>query len=321
MKVLLIEDHQKLVDSLKEYLQKEATIEATELGEVGIDWAKTRSYDAIILDLNLADINGQEVCKRLRAAGVTTPIIILSASFEPAVKVALLRAGADDYMIKPFHGSELKARLFALLRRGHFDPEGPYILKAGQLSLDPSKRTVEYDGQHIILRRKEFDILEYMLRNKGKILSRSMIMDNAWGRDSESWDNTVDVHVKYLLDKIDKPFGARVINVNLLGCANGARAAIRQFREQGAGSLINVASMVGHAGQLYASAYVSSKWAVRGLSECLRMELMDAPEIHVSTVLPAVIDTPLYQHAANYTGRAIKAMNPVYPPEQVGRYR
>jgi NAD(P)-dependent dehydrogenase (short-subunit alcohol dehydrogenase family) len=131
------------------------------------------------------------------------------------------------------------------------------------------------------------------------------------------WVNNASVFLLGRIDETPREVYERVIDVNLLGSVNGARAAVRQFREQGKGCLINVASMVGHAGQLYASAYVSSKWAIRGLSECLRMELMNAPEIHVSTVLPAVIDTPLYQHAANYTGRAIKAMKPIYPPEQV----
>jgi NAD(P)-dependent dehydrogenase (short-subunit alcohol dehydrogenase family) len=131
------------------------------------------------------------------------------------------------------------------------------------------------------------------------------------------WVNNAAVYLLGRIEETPHELYERVININLLGCANGARAAIRRFREQREGCLINVSSMVGHAGEPYASAYVSSKWAIRGLSECLRMELMDAPGIQVSTVLPASIDTPLYQHAANYTGRAIKAMKPVYPPEQV----
>lgn len=131
------------------------------------------------------------------------------------------------------------------------------------------------------------------------------------------WVNNAAVFLFGHIEDTPRETYERVIQTNLIGCVNGARAAIQRFREQGEGSLINVSSMVGHAGQPYATAYVSSKWAIRGLSESLRMELRDVPGIHVSTVLPAVIDTPLYQHAANYTGRAIKAMRPVYPPEQV----
>ena len=111
----------------------------------------------------------------------------------------------------------------------------------------------------------------------------------------------------------------RVIETNLFGYVHGARSAIRQFREQGRGVLINVSSAVGKIGQPYTSAYVASKFAITGLSECLRQELMDAPEIHVATILPASIDTPIFQHAANDTGRAVKAMPPVYPAARVAR--
>jgi NAD(P)-dependent dehydrogenase (short-subunit alcohol dehydrogenase family) len=131
------------------------------------------------------------------------------------------------------------------------------------------------------------------------------------------WVNNAAVSLFGRIEETPRALYERVINTNLLGYVNGARAAIRQFREQGEGSLINVSSMVGHAGQPYTSAYVTSKWGIRGLSECLRMEVMDAPGIQVSTVLPASIDTPIFQHAGNYTGRAVKAMTPVYPPEQV----
>lgn len=131
------------------------------------------------------------------------------------------------------------------------------------------------------------------------------------------WVNNAAVSLFGRIEETPRGPYERVLDTNILGYVNGARAAIRQFREQGEGRLINVSSMVGHTGQPYTSAYVASKWAIRGLSECLRMELMDAPGIRVSTVLPASIDTPIFQHAANYTGRAVKAMTPVYPPEQV----
>lgn len=211
MKLLLIEDNPKLTQSLRDFMGKDTVLESTQSGYQGLEIAKTKTFDAIILDLQLPDMPGSVVCESLRKNGITMPILVLSATLDPVTKVALLRAGADDYLTKPFHGAELRARLFALMRRGHFDPEAPYILKASGLVLDPSRRTVEHHGQRIILRRKEFDILEYLLRNKGKTLSRSMIMDNVWGADSESWDSTVDVHVKHLRDKIDKPFGTRHI--------------------------------------------------------------------------------------------------------------
>lgn len=209
MKLLLIEDNSKLTKSLRDFMGKDATIKSALTGYDGLEIAKTKTFDAIILDLKLPDMPGNEVCETLRKAGITTPILVLSATLDPVTKVALLRSGADDYLTKPFHGAELRARLFALMRRGHFDPEAPYILKTVKLTLDPSRRTVEHQGQRVILRRKEFDILEYLLRNKGKTVTRSMIMDNVWGADSDSWDSTVDVHIKHLRDKIDKPFGTK----------------------------------------------------------------------------------------------------------------
>ncbi|PMR73221.1 SDR family oxidoreductase [Billgrantia endophytica] len=131
------------------------------------------------------------------------------------------------------------------------------------------------------------------------------------------WVNNAAVTLFGRLEETPRDAYEKVIQTNLLGCVNGARAAIRQFRDQGHGRLINVSSMVAHAGQPFTSAYVTSKWGIRGLSECLRMELADAPDIHVSTILPASIDTPLFQRAANYVGQSAKAMTPIYPPEKV----
>jgi NAD(P)-dependent dehydrogenase (short-subunit alcohol dehydrogenase family) len=131
------------------------------------------------------------------------------------------------------------------------------------------------------------------------------------------WVNNAAVSLFGRLEETPREDYEHVLRTNLLGYVNGARAAIRQFREQGNGRLINVSSMVGHAGQPFVSAYVTSKWAIRGLTESLRMELSDAPKITATVVSPASIDTPIFQHAGNYTGRPIKAMKPVYPPEQV----
>ncbi|MDQ2077197.1 SDR family oxidoreductase [Marinimicrobium sp. ABcell2] len=131
------------------------------------------------------------------------------------------------------------------------------------------------------------------------------------------WVNNAAVSLFGRLEETPREDYEHVLRTNLLGIVNGARAAIRQFREQGKGRLINVSSMVGHSGQPYVSAYVTSKWAIRGLTESLRMELSDAPNISATVISPASIDTPIFQHAGNYTGRPIKAMKPVYPPEQV----
>lgn len=211
MKLLFIEDNISLINSLKDYFGKTYKIDYAAQGEKGIELASSGQYDVIVLDLGLPDINGQEVCRAIRKRNVTTPILVLSSAAEPSIKVTLLKIGADDYVTKPFHGTELRARLIALMRRGHFDPEAPYILKVDSLTLDPTRRRVERQGHKIDLRRKEFDILEYLLRNRGKVVTRSMIMDNVWSADSESWNNTVDVHIKYLRDKVDRPYKQKLI--------------------------------------------------------------------------------------------------------------
>jgi short-subunit dehydrogenase len=149
-----------------------------------------------------------------------------------------------------------------------------------------------------------------------QVESLAQTAERVWG-GFDTWVNNAAVTLFGRLEETPARDFERVLHTNLIGYANGARAAIRRFREQGAGHLIQVSSLVGHVGQPYTSAYVSSKWGIRGLTECLRMELLDAPGIHVSMVSPASIDTPIFQHGANYTGREAKAMAPVYPPEQV----
>jgi NAD(P)-dependent dehydrogenase (short-subunit alcohol dehydrogenase family) len=131
------------------------------------------------------------------------------------------------------------------------------------------------------------------------------------------WINNAAVSLFGRTEEIPREDYEQVLRTNMFGCVNGARAAIRQFREQGAGRLINVSSGVAHTAQPYTSAYVASKWAIRGLSDCLRMELADAPDITVTTVSPASTDTPIFQQAGNYTGWPIKPMPPVYTPERV----
>jgi DNA-binding response OmpR family regulator len=212
VKLLFIEDNASLVASLKDFLGKKWRIDAAATGQEGSALATKGSYDVIILDLGLPDMSGQDVCKALRKAQVTTPILVLTAAAEPTTKVNLFNCGADDYVTKPFNVTELHARLLALLRRGHFDPEAPYLLKVDSLTLDPVKRQVARGGKTIALRRKEFDILEYLLRNRGKVVTRTMIMDNVWEANSDSWNNTVDVHIKYLRDKVDRPFKSKLIH-------------------------------------------------------------------------------------------------------------
>ena len=212
MKLLLIDDNPVLARSVVDFLGDSWQITVSANGMDGIKKATSGNFDVIILDLHLPDISGHEACRKIRKAGTTTPILVLSGISEPGSKVSLLQSGADDYVTKPFDGRELLARLEALLRRGHLDPAAPHLLRAENLVLDPGRRHVERDGQKIILRRKEFDILEYLLRNRGRVVTRTMIMDSVWAADTDTWNNAIDVHIKSLRDKIDRPFGQPLIS-------------------------------------------------------------------------------------------------------------
>jgi DNA-binding response OmpR family regulator len=210
MRALIIEDNRNIRLSLKRGLRDLSVIEFAGQGEEGIRLAEQNNHDIIVLDLGLPDITGLEVCIRIRAAGITTPILVLSADIDSKQKVILLNSGADDYLTKPFSLEELKARMKALLRRGSVELKGN-CLRVADLELDCDTRTVTRANQPISLRRKEFDLLEYLMRNNGFVVSRSMVMDHVWGAETDTWTNAIDVHIKYLLDKVDKPFKLQLI--------------------------------------------------------------------------------------------------------------
>ena len=167
-------------------------------------------YTVIILDLGLPDMSGFEVCKQLRALGVHTPVLILTGEDDMPTRVKLLESGADDYMTKPFDANELRARLRALARRQSTKLHRSIIVYK-DLKIDTDQRKVYRAGMHIPLRRKEFDILEYLVSNKGRVLTREMIINHAWDSSKISWNSTVDVHIKHLRDKIDRPFASPLI--------------------------------------------------------------------------------------------------------------
>ncbi len=210
MKLLVVEDNRALAASLKRQLGKQFVMDIAPTGEEGLRLGMSGGYDVIILDLELPDKNGFEVCKKLRANSVKTPILILTANKQLNSRVDLLDSGADDYVTKPFHVVEIRARLHALLRRAANDYKTE-LLEVNDLVIDVRRRHVKRAGQDITLRRKEFDILEYLARNRGRAVTRSMILDYAWEAGSEGWNNTVDVHIKHLRDKIDKPFKSSFI--------------------------------------------------------------------------------------------------------------
>jgi two-component system OmpR family response regulator len=205
MRVLVVEDETKLAGLLKRGLEEEGY--AVDLARTGSEavWAGTENpYDSIVLDVILPDLNGFEVCRQLRAAGRWAPVLMLSARDSVADRVAGLDAGADDYLTKPFSFSELFARLRALVRRSA--GERPAVLRAGNLALDPASRKVTRDDALIELTAKEFALLEYFMRRPGEVLTRSRILEHVWDFGYDGDSNVVDVYVRYLREKIDRPF-------------------------------------------------------------------------------------------------------------------
>lgn len=210
MRVLLIEDEQEIVQAIRRCLKQSYIIDAAYNGKIGTHLAEVCQYDLILLDLNLPDTTGTEVCRAIRSHRVKTPILILTGQDTVDQKVATLDAGADDYLTKPFDLNELNARMRALLRRNP-DTLLSNIITVSDLALDPIKRQVIRDGKAIKLRKKEFDLLEYMMRNQGKVLRRDMILEHVWDDENDAFTNIVDVHIKYLRDQIDKPFARPLI--------------------------------------------------------------------------------------------------------------
>ena len=178
-------------------------------GEDALWMAGSTPYDAIVLDVMLPGIDGFETCRRLRADQVWAPILILTARDSVEDRVAGLDGGADDYLTKPFAFAELLARLRALARRGAV--ERPAILTVGDLRLDPAARRVWRDETEVNLSAKEFQLLETFMRHPGEVLSRYQLLEHAWDYDYENRSNVIDVYVRYLREKIDRPFGVETI--------------------------------------------------------------------------------------------------------------
>lgn len=210
MKILIVEDSRLLAHSVKSLLNKQYIVEVVYTGHEGIERASTNDYGVIILDLNLPDISGEEVCKQLREKHVSTPILVLSGNSDIPSRVKLLEFGVDDYMVKPFNGDELLARIRALVRRTT-KPLLSTEIQVDDLVLDTTRRTVRRAGNTIHLRRKEFDILQFLVQNRGYTISREMIFNNVWESGKDSWNNTIDVHIKHLRDKVDKPYNKKLI--------------------------------------------------------------------------------------------------------------
>lgn len=209
MKILLIEDDKKIAHSLKDGLIKDYTVDIACSGKKGIFKALTNDYDLIILDLNLPDSTGLAVCQDLRREGVEIPILILTAENSTANKVVLLNAGADDYVVKPFYLSEVKARLTALLRRkSKLKNE---ILTINDISLNPQTKSAFFRHQPLQLTPKEFFLLEYFLHHPDQILNRLQLAEHIWEGDPYVNSNAIDVHICNLRNKIGPKIGKEII--------------------------------------------------------------------------------------------------------------
>jgi two-component system OmpR family response regulator len=210
LRVLVVEDSVKMSALLKRGLEEEGyAVDVAATGEDAVWMATQVPNDAVVLDVMLPDLDGFEVCRRIRRAGVWSPVLMLTARDGLEDRVQGLDVGADDYLTKPFAFSELAARLRALVRRGA--SERPAILKVGDLALDPATRIVSRNDKTIDLTAKEFSLLEYFMRHPGEVLSRMQLIEHVWDFAYDGGSNVVDVYVKYLREKIDRPFGVRSI--------------------------------------------------------------------------------------------------------------
>lgn len=204
-KILLVEDNVRLAERISHYLRQKYVVDVAQSGNDAIEKSTKLNYTVIVLDLGLPDMSGYEVCEKLRFLNVKSPIMVLTGNANMAERIRLLNAGADDYVTKPFNTEELKARILAASRRQTRE-HIKSLLTYKDIIINLDEHKVSRAGSEIPLRRKEFDILEYLITNKGRILTRKMIMDHVWSTQSNSWTSTVDVHIKHLRDKIDRPF-------------------------------------------------------------------------------------------------------------------
>jgi two-component system copper resistance phosphate regulon response regulator CusR len=212
-KVLIIEDERKIADTLKFGLSEHGYhVEAAYDGNIGLSIFMNHNFDLVILDINLPGINGFELCKAIRRQNDKIPIIMLTSMSRLDDKIEGYDAGADDYVVKPFEFKELLMKIRAQLKHvmtQHL-PVGN-ILKAGELEMNLDTMDVVRDGNKISLTAKEFQLLEYLLRNKNRVVSRADIAINVWDTDFDSNTNVIDVYINYLRNKIDKPFEEKLV--------------------------------------------------------------------------------------------------------------
>ncbi|MFH1246186.1 MAG: response regulator transcription factor [Candidatus Liptonbacteria bacterium] len=202
MKILIVEDDRRIAAFLKESLVAERfTVDVVHDGERGSYFARTNEYDIIILDNILPGKSGTDICRELRFAGKSVPIIMLTVQSEVTRKIEAFNLGADDYLVKPFALEELLARVRALLRR----PQGIVedVMEVGDLRLDARAYLATRAGKPLLLTKKEFELLEYLMRNKGRVVTRGMIMEHVWDMNADPFSNTIETHILNLRRKIE----------------------------------------------------------------------------------------------------------------------
>jgi heavy metal response regulator len=212
MRILIIEDERKVAQFLKKGFQAESySVDVAQDGAQGLELGLDDTYDAIILDLMLPKRNGIEVLKELRAHKIATPVLILSVKSDVENRVEGLNLGADDYLPKPFSFSEVLARVRAITRRTSTDAQGT-VLTCADLRIDLLGRRVERAGEEIVLTNKEFELLEYLLRNQGRVISRIILTEHIWDMNFDSETNIVDVVINRLRRKLDDRFSPKLIH-------------------------------------------------------------------------------------------------------------
>ncbi len=205
MRVLVVDDEERFAAAVRLGLEAEGiAVDVAHSGTDGLWRARENSYDAILLDIMMPGMSGYRVCQTLRDEGDWTPVLMLTAKDGEWDEVEALDTGADDYLTKPFSSAVLLARLRALVRRGA--RERPVVLEAGDLTVDPASRTVRRGGDTIDLTSREFAVLDFLLRRKGEVVSKSEVLANVWDDDFEGDPNIVEVYIRHLRNKIDRPF-------------------------------------------------------------------------------------------------------------------
>jgi DNA-binding response OmpR family regulator len=212
MNLLIVEDEPSLLSILRKgFVEKNNDVSVAMDGKTALEMIYNYTFDVVILDIMLPEINGIEICRRLRASKNFVPILLLTALGTSENIVTGLNAGADDYLVKPFKFRELDARVNALARRANQEHEKIDTITIDDLEINGKSKIVKRDGQTINLTAKEFKLLYYLAKNKNNILSREQILDNVWDINFDMNTNVVDVYITYLRKKIDKPFNTKLI--------------------------------------------------------------------------------------------------------------